>query len=81
VYNISSKLTLKTTTTNEDEVKYNLFLTSFNQNIKEIKFNNAVSDMMVFVNYFYAKKEVNRDHFQAFIQTLSLFAPHVSEEI
>ncbi len=81
VYNINQKLSFKKESNYEDDVKYNNFLSSFDKNINEIKFNNAISDMMVFVNYFYASKEISERNYKVFLQALSLFAPHIAEEL
>ncbi|UVD81733.1 leucine--tRNA ligase [Mycoplasma iguanae] len=52
------------------------------QNIEDIKFNIAISKLMVFVNAIYKnEKVVSLEPLIDFAIMLSLFAPHISEEI
>ena len=49
--------------------------------ITEMKFNTAISQMMVFTNHCYKAGKVNRETALTFIQVLAPFAPHVAEEL
>ncbi len=51
--------------------------------VTDLKFNTAISEMMVFVNEATAKKTtaIPQAWFESFVKVLSAFAPHVSEEI
>ncbi|MBI44769.1 MAG: leucine--tRNA ligase [Candidatus Marinimicrobia bacterium] len=49
-------------------------------NLDEMKFNTALSRLMEFVNYFYAKG-ITASTKMIFIQLLSPLAPHISEEL
>ncbi|MGD0582379.1 MAG: leucine--tRNA ligase [Bacteroidales bacterium] len=49
--------------------------------IENLRFNTAISAMMIFLNLATKKGKVTRDTALAFIRILSPFAPHMSEEI
>jgi leucyl-tRNA synthetase len=51
------------------------------EDIENLKFNTAISEMMIFLNLVYKKEKVTRDTATAFIQILSPFAPHLAEEL
>ncbi len=53
------------------------FITS---NLDEMKFNTALSRLMEFVNYFYAKG-LNENTRSIYMKLLAPFAPHLSEEV
>lgn len=47
----------------------------------DMKFNTAISYLMIFVNELYKKDKISREIIEKFILLLSPFAPHISEEI
>ncbi len=49
--------------------------------VKEFKFNTAISSLMILNNEFRKEKEVPREFFLVFIRLLAPFAPHFAEEI
>jgi leucyl-tRNA synthetase len=49
--------------------------------IENLKFNTAISEMMIFLNLVYKKEEVTKETALTFIKILSPFSPHVSEEL
>jgi leucyl-tRNA synthetase len=49
--------------------------------IENLRFNTAVSAMMIFTNHALKKGKVTRKSAELFILTLSPFAPHLAEEI
>lgn len=51
------------------------------KDIENIKFNTAISKLMVLVNHFYKTKEVSKKDLKAFAIMLSPFAPHLAEEL
>ena len=44
-------------------------------------FNTAISQLMIFVNEFGNKPELPREAAEAFVKLLSVFAPHIGEEL
>ena len=51
------------------------------EDIDGLRFNTAISQMMIFANAFQKAAAVNRTTALAFIQLLAPFAPHISEEL
>jgi leucyl-tRNA synthetase len=49
--------------------------------IKDMKFNTAISQMMVFTNHCYKIGKVNHETAVTFFQLLAPFAPHLAEEL
>jgi leucyl-tRNA synthetase len=49
--------------------------------VGDLRFNTAISEMMVFVNEATKARTIPRDWFEAFVKILSAFAPHVGEEM
>lgn len=49
--------------------------------IENLKFNTAISEMMIFLNLVYKKGKVTRETACSFIMILSPFAPHLAEEL
>jgi len=51
------------------------------EDIENLKFNTAISEMMIFLNLAYRKGKVTRDTACSFVLILSPFAPHLCEEL
>ena len=49
--------------------------------IRDMKFNTAISQMMVFTNHCYKAGKVTRETAVTFFQLLAPFAPHLAEEL
>jgi leucyl-tRNA synthetase len=49
--------------------------------IEDMKFNTAISQMMVFTNHCYKAGKVTRETALTFIKVLAPFAPHLAEEL
>ena len=49
--------------------------------IENLKFNTAISEMMIFLNLVYKKEKVAKETAITFVKILSPFAPHVCEEL
>lgn len=49
--------------------------------IESLKFNTAISEMMIFLNLVYKKGKVSKDTASRFTLILSPFAPHLAEEL
>lgn len=49
--------------------------------IENLKFNTAISEMMIFLNLVYKKGKVTKETARSFILILSAFAPHLGEEL
>ena len=51
------------------------------QDIEDMKFNTAISSIMVLLNDFEKETEVSKAHYEILIQLIAPFAPHVAEEL
>ncbi len=51
------------------------------QAVTDLRFNTAISEMMVFVNEATKAAAIPRDWFEAFLKILAPFAPHLAEEM
>ncbi|HEY5923097.1 MAG TPA: leucine--tRNA ligase [Kofleriaceae bacterium] len=51
------------------------------QAVTDLRFNTAISEMMVFVNHATTAPAIPRAWFEMFVKILSPFAPHVAEEL
>jgi leucyl-tRNA synthetase len=51
------------------------------QSVTDLRFNTAISEMMVFVNEATKATKVPRAWFEMFVKILSPFAPHIAEEL
>ncbi len=61
---------------------YHITIKDVTQCIEDLKFNIAISKMMVYINFLYKLKEVNDiKYFTNFLIVLSPFAPHIAEEL
>ncbi|BDV03564.1 MAG: hypothetical protein HPPSJP_2850 [Candidatus Hepatoplasma scabrum] len=60
---------------------FNKLLAKIETNFANLKFNLAISEMMIFVNFLYKNKEITKEISLSFLQILSCFAPHIAEEI
>ncbi|MCF8360313.1 MAG: leucine--tRNA ligase [Prolixibacteraceae bacterium] len=49
--------------------------------VEGLKFNTAISQMMIFTNHCYKKGKVSRETAETFLKVLAPFAPHISEEL
>lgn len=61
--------------------EWNILVRDVTKDIEELKFNTAISKMMIFINVVYKTKKMTIESFNEFPIILSLFAPHLSEEI
>jgi leucyl-tRNA synthetase len=49
--------------------------------IEDMKFNTAISQMMIFTNHCYKMKKVTRETAETFAQVLAPFSPHIADEL
>ena len=61
--------------------EFNYFVKNITHNIEDLKFNIAISKMMVFINAIYKNKAISQTQIRDFLIIFSLFAPHLSEEL
>lgn len=51
------------------------------EDIEEMKFNTAISSLMILVNEFEKEEKISRAHYEILVHLVAPFAPHVAEEI
>ncbi len=51
------------------------------EDIEKLKFNTAISKLMVFVNHIYDVKQITKEHFATFLQLLAPFATKLSQNL
>ncbi|MGL5643256.1 MAG: class I tRNA ligase family protein [Metamycoplasmataceae bacterium] len=75
----------KINSNNEDqtlESNHNILIKEVTKNIQEHKFNIAISNMMVYINYLYKIETIsNKKYLVNFLIMYSTFAPHMAEEL
>ncbi len=64
----------------EDRKILHITIKKVTEDIEGMRFNTAISQMMVFVNHFTAQEKTPREAIRAFTQLLHPFAPHLAEE-
>ncbi|MCP4337156.1 MAG: class I tRNA ligase family protein [Mycoplasma sp.] len=61
--------------------EFNLLVKDVTKDIEDLKFNTAISKMMVYVNSVFKKQGTSKEELKEFLIILSVFAPHISEEL
>lgn len=60
---------------------YNLTLKEVSLKVEKVELNIVISKLMTLLNAFYKEKNIYINYLKGFIQMLSIFAPHLAEEI
>ena len=73
----------RVTTVNSGELDkiYHQMVKKVTEDLENMRFNTAISQMMVFVNEAYKADSLFLDYMTGFVQLLAPFAPHLSEEL
>ena len=66
-----------------DELAYdiNFAIKKVTEDIEKIKFNTAISQLMILVNAIYKNKKINNAEYRILLTLLNPFAPHITEEL
>lgn len=64
-----------------DEVSKNKIIKKVSEDIEEMKFNTAVSSLMVYANELEKRDKISKEEFETLVLLLAPFAPHVAEEL
>ncbi len=64
-----------------DEIKKNQIIKKVSEDIESMKFNTAISSLMVYVNELEKKEKISTEEYKNLILIISPFAPHVAEEL
>ncbi len=81
VWNLQEFVTDGDTYSEQFEKMMHKSIKKVSQDIEEMKFNTCISTFMTMVNEFYKYKKVNKAELSTLVQLLSLFAPHICEEM
>lgn len=60
---------------------YNETVKKVSHDVDALRFNTAISQMMVFINEAYKVKTIPREYAEGFVKMFSCFAPHLGEEL
>lgn len=63
------------------EVIVNKTIKKVTEDIEEMRFNTAISSMMIMLNEFEKQEFISKKNYEILIQLLAPFAPHVTEEL
>ncbi len=66
---------------NKIKVEFNKLIKSVSELYKDLKFNVAISKMMIFMNEVYKDNIITKKMSIGFLQVLSCIAPHISDEL
>lgn len=77
---ITSKL-VDTVNTGKLEKVYHQTVKKVTENYEDLKFNTAISQLMVFINDCYKAEELPREYVEGFVKLLAPVAPHIAEEL
>ena len=85
VYRLFSEKEFTDKYTNENDGKldyiYNFSIKKITQDFEALKFNTAISQMMVFTNELYKSEKLYVPYLEGFVKVLACIAPHLGEEI
>ncbi|MFA6006128.1 MAG: class I tRNA ligase family protein [Candidatus Paceibacterota bacterium] len=80
VVNLSEKVS-KEAPIGDIEILLNQTIKKVSEDIEEMKFNTAISSLMILVNELAKEAKISTDSYGVLLQLLSPFAPHVTEEL
>ena len=66
---------------NETNVLLHKTIKKITEDLNELRFNTAVSQLMIFTNHLNTLKELDRNLLHQFLILLNPFAPHIAEEL
>ena len=81
VYRLNEKVVKKYSKENDISKVLHKTIKKVTEDIESMNFNTAISSMMVFLNEADKVSEISIDDFKKFLQILSPFAPHISDEL
>lgn len=77
---VTSKLVDTDRTGNLEKV-YHQTVKKVTENYEDLKFNTAISQLMVFINDCYKAEELPKEYIEGFVKLLAPVAPHMTEEL
>jgi len=77
----SAKSKVTSSLSKEDLSKMHKAIKKVGEDLENLNFNTAVSELMIWLNFLSAKKEIATEEYETFLKLLSPFAPYITEEI
>ncbi len=71
----------KVSVNNKIETTLHKTIKKVSEDIEEMRFNTAISSIMILLNEFDKEETISKEQYQIIIQLLAPFAPHVTEEL
>ena len=65
----------------QNEVLVNQTIKKVSDDIENIKYNTAVSALMILLNNYEDEESITKDEYRTLLHLLNLFAPHITEEL
>ena len=81
IWKLYSKISKNKITDLQADSILNKTIIKVTDDISAMRFNTAISSLMILVNFFESRESVSKDNFQKLVLLLSPFAPHISEEL
>jgi len=81
IWRLREKVDDKTTISAKLVIKFNQTIKKVSSDISEMKFNTAISSMMILLNEIEAIGVISTEYFKIFLKLLAPFAPHITEEL
>ncbi len=78
---LSSKISEKSSESPEFLKLLNETIKKVSEDIETLRFNTAISQMMILISAFQKAESISKDSAEKFIKLLAPFAPHIAEEI
>ena len=78
---IDQKDKLSDTNDGKLDYSYNFTVKKVSDDIENLRLNTAISQMMIFINDCYKEEKIYKEYAINFVQMLSVFAPHVCNEM
>lgn len=81
VYNLKDKVIKEDKYTSSLEVQINKTIKKVTADIEDMKYNTAISEMMILVNEYSKMSNITSEDYLVLLKLLNPFAPHITEEL
>lgn len=81
LWSIFDKVNTKVKTSPSVQATLHKTIKKVTEDIENMRFNTAVSSMMILLTEFAKEEQVNKDDYKKFLQILAPFAPHITDEL
>lgn len=81
VWRLQEKVNKKVSPSKEIEIEENKTIKKVSEDIEAMRFNTAISSMMIFTNLLEGTSEISQKTYESLLKLLAPFAPFITEEI